>query len=65
MGRARAGPGAARQGTHAGRQGRAWQHILRDAGEDALAAQLRPDDLAELRALRDEIKPVFAAGSAF
>jgi predicted RNA-binding Zn ribbon-like protein len=42
----------------------AWQQILRDAGEDALAAQLHPDDLAELRALRDQIKPVFAAGSA-
>lgn len=42
----------------------AYQRILRDAGEDALAGQLRPDDLAGLRVLRDEIKPVFAAGSA-
>ena len=36
----------------------------RDTGDDTLAGQLVPMDLAELRALRDEIKPVFAAGSA-
>lgn len=42
----------------------AYQQILRDADEDALAGQLGPGDLAELRALRDEIKPVFAAESA-
>jgi predicted RNA-binding Zn ribbon-like protein len=42
----------------------AWQQILRDAGEDALAGELRPDDLTELRELRDAIKPVFAAESA-
>ena len=42
----------------------AYQRILRDAWEDALAGQLRPVDLAGLRALRDELKPVFAAGSA-
>ncbi|HEX4659788.1 MAG TPA: ABATE domain-containing protein [Streptosporangiaceae bacterium] len=42
----------------------AYQHILRDAGEDALAGQLQPEDLAELRALRDQIKLVFAAESA-
>ncbi len=40
-----------------------WQRILRDAGEDALAAQLSPDDLAELRELRAQLKPVFAAGT--
>lgn len=42
----------------------AYQRILRDAGEDALAGQLRPEDLAGLRILRDELKPVFTAGSA-
>jgi predicted RNA-binding Zn ribbon-like protein len=42
----------------------AYQQILRDAGDGALARQLRPADLAGLLALRDEIKPVFAAGSA-
>src|SRR5258708_1050690 len=42
----------------------AYQQILRDADEDALAGQLGPGDLAELRALRDGIKPVFAAESA-
>ena len=40
-----------------------WQRILRDAGEVALAAQLSPDDLAELRELRAQLKPVFAAGT--
>jgi predicted RNA-binding Zn ribbon-like protein len=43
---------------------RAYQRILREAGDDALAAQLRPADLAELRRFRDEIKQVFAAESA-
>src|SRR5260370_13679733 len=42
----------------------AYQQILRDADEDALAGQLGPGDLAELRALLDGIKPVFAAESA-
>lgn len=42
----------------------AFQSILRKAGDDALAGQLRPEDLAGLRTLRDEIKPVFAAKSA-
>jgi predicted RNA-binding Zn ribbon-like protein len=42
---------------------RVYQRILRAAGEDALAGQLRPEDLTGLRALRDELKQVFAAGS--
>src|SRR5258708_37452318 len=42
----------------------AYQQILRAADEDALAGQLGPGDLPELRALRDGIKPVFAAESA-
>lgn len=42
----------------------AYQGILSEAGDDALAGQLRPDDLAGLRTLRDEIKPVFATKSA-
>ncbi len=40
-----------------------YQRILRDAGEDALAGQLAADDLAELRAVRDQLKPVFTAGT--
>lgn len=39
------------------------QRILRDAGENALAAQLSAGDLAALRALRSGLKPVFAAGT--
>jgi predicted RNA-binding Zn ribbon-like protein len=42
----------------------AYRRILSDAGDDALAGQLQPDDLTGLRALRDEIKKVFAATSA-
>ncbi len=41
----------------------AYQRILRDAREDALAGQLSGEDLAELRALRDQLKPVFAAST--
>jgi predicted RNA-binding Zn ribbon-like protein len=41
----------------------AFQRILRDAAEDNLADQLGPTDLDELRALRDRLKPVFAAGT--
>jgi len=40
-----------------------YQRILRDAGEDALARQLSPGDLAGLRALRAQLKPVFAAST--
>jgi predicted RNA-binding Zn ribbon-like protein len=40
-----------------------YQRILADAGEDTIASQLRPDDLAELRALRTQLEPVFTAGS--
>jgi predicted RNA-binding Zn ribbon-like protein len=40
-----------------------YQRILRDVGEDALAGQLSGEDLAELRALRDQLKPVFAAST--
>jgi predicted RNA-binding Zn ribbon-like protein len=40
-----------------------YQRILADAGEETLAGQLRPDDLAELRALRTQLGPVFTAGS--
>jgi predicted RNA-binding Zn ribbon-like protein len=42
----------------------AYRRILSNAGEDTLAGQLLPDDLAGLRVLRDQIKPVFAAESA-
>lgn len=35
--------------------------MLREAGEAALAAQLTPGDLAALRTLRAQLKPVFAA----
>src|SRR5262249_16967941 len=42
----------------------ASQQIRRDAGGDELARRRGPGDLAELRAPRDEIKPVFAAESA-
>jgi predicted RNA-binding Zn ribbon-like protein len=38
-----------------------YQRILQDAGEDALAGQLRPEDLAALRALRSQLNQVFAA----
>lgn len=41
----------------------AWQRILRGAGEEVLADQLGPGDLAGLRTLRDELKQVFSAGS--
>lgn len=41
-----------------------YQAILREADEDALAAQLTPGDLAALRALRAQLKPVFAARTA-
>jgi len=40
-----------------------YQRILRDAGEDALADQLGPDDLGELRVLRAQLQPVFAAAT--
>jgi predicted RNA-binding Zn ribbon-like protein len=40
-----------------------YQRILRDAGEDALAGQLGPRDLEELRSLRTQLNPVFAAGT--
>jgi predicted RNA-binding Zn ribbon-like protein len=42
----------------------AYQRILREAGEDALAGQLGPADLPGLRGLRDSLHPVFAAGPA-
>jgi predicted RNA-binding Zn ribbon-like protein len=38
-----------------------YQAILRDAGEDVLAGQLSSGDLAALRELRAQLKPVFAA----
>jgi predicted RNA-binding Zn ribbon-like protein len=38
-----------------------YQRILRNAGDDTLAAELTSTDLDELRALRDQLKPVFAA----
>jgi len=38
-----------------------YQRILRDAGEDTLADQLGPPELDELRALRTQLRPVFAA----
>jgi predicted RNA-binding Zn ribbon-like protein len=40
-----------------------YQRVLAGAGEGVLAGNLHPDDLAELRALRAQLKPVFAAGS--
>ena len=40
-----------------------YQRILRDAGQEVLAGQLGTRDLAGLRALRDELKQVFSAGS--
>ena len=40
-----------------------YQRILRDAGEGALAGQLGPHDLDELRTLRTQLKPVFTAGT--
>jgi predicted RNA-binding Zn ribbon-like protein len=40
-----------------------YQRILADAGEHALADELDPDDLSELRALRSQLGPVFAAGT--
>lgn len=42
----------------------AYQRILRNAGEHALAGQLTPGDLAGLRTLRAQLTPVFAAGTA-
>jgi predicted RNA-binding Zn ribbon-like protein len=42
----------------------AYQRILSDAGDDALAGQLQREDLAGLRTLREEIRPVFGARSA-
>lgn len=39
----------------------AYQRILRAAGDDDLAGQLSPGDLASLRALRADLGPVFAA----
>jgi predicted RNA-binding Zn ribbon-like protein len=38
-----------------------YQRILADAGEHALAGQLHADDLSDLRALRSQLGPVFAA----
>jgi predicted RNA-binding Zn ribbon-like protein len=38
-----------------------YQRILRDAGEETLATELTGTDLGELRALRDQLRPVFAA----
>lgn len=40
-----------------------YQRILAEAGEGTLAGELRPDDLAQLRALRTRLKEVFAAGT--
>jgi predicted RNA-binding Zn ribbon-like protein len=40
-----------------------FQRILRDKGESDLASQLSPDDLPALRALRAQLKPVFAAAT--
>lgn len=40
-----------------------YQRVLRDAGEEALAAELTEADFGELRALRDQLKQVFAAGT--
>jgi predicted RNA-binding Zn ribbon-like protein len=42
----------------------AYQHTLCEAGEDALASQLSAGDLGELRALRAQLKPIFAADTA-
>ncbi|WP_232242912.1 MULTISPECIES: CGNR zinc finger domain-containing protein [Streptacidiphilus] len=39
----------------------AYQHILREARQDALADELTPADLPALRELRDSIAPLFAA----
>jgi len=38
-----------------------YQSILRDAGETTLASELTGTDLGELRALREQLRPVFAA----
>ena len=38
-----------------------YQRILRDAGEKALARELTDTDLGALRALREQLRPVFAA----
>jgi predicted RNA-binding Zn ribbon-like protein len=38
-----------------------FRRILREAGEESLADQLADDDLGDLRGLRAQIKPVFAA----
>ena len=38
-----------------------YQRILRDAGETTLARELTGTDLGELRALRDQLRPIFAA----
>src|SRR5215470_19817846 len=38
-----------------------YQRILRDAGETTLARELTGTDLGELRALREQLRPVFAA----
>src|SRR5262249_61975728 len=38
-----------------------YQRILRDAGEKTLARELTGTDLGELRALREQLRPVFAA----
>ena len=40
-----------------------YQRTLADAGEHVLASELNPDDLSELRALRSQLGPVFAAGT--
>jgi predicted RNA-binding Zn ribbon-like protein len=40
-----------------------FRRILREAGEESLADQLSDDDLSDLRRLRAQIKPVFAAGT--
>jgi predicted RNA-binding Zn ribbon-like protein len=41
-----------------------YQRILRDAGEGALASQLSPGDLPALRALRADLKSVFATSTS-
>src|SRR5215475_12502672 len=38
-----------------------YQRVLRDAGETTLARELTGTDLGELRALREQLRPVFAA----
>jgi predicted RNA-binding Zn ribbon-like protein len=40
-----------------------FSEVLSELGHDDIARALRPKDLASLRALREALRPVFAAGS--